>query len=562
MAQIISKDQPFNQGEGNAIDIDSYDDLHQRSSSNKARKFSLTGRNGKEGLEDAGANDADDLLEAMGYKAELLRTRSTFQVVFMSFVLASIPYGLATTFYYPLVGGGPANIIWGWISVSIIILCVAVSLGEITSVYPTAGGVYYQTFMLAPPWCRKIASWICGWSFVVGNITITLAVNFGTTLFLVASINVFESSAGVGIFQAETYQVFLIFLAITLLCNAVSALGNRWLPLLDTFAIFWTFAGLLAIIICTFAIAKNGRHTGDYVFRDFEPASGWPAGWSFCVGLLQAAYATSSTGMIISMCEEVEQPATQVPKAMVATVIINTIGGLLFLIPLVFVIPNLTDLIALPSGQPVPTILKSAIGSAGGAFGLLFPLLVLAIFCGIGCTTAASRCTWAFARDGAIPGGNWWKKVNTKLDVPLNAMMLSMAVQIILGVIYFGSAAAFNAFSGVGVICLTLSYAVPIVVSLLGGRKHLKQGSFDLGIAGTICNVIAIAWSALAIPLFCMPSAIPVTASLMNYASVVFVAFFVISGGWYFVWGREHYRGPPTHEDAILEHRRASNLAD
>jgi hypothetical protein len=37
----------------------------------------------------------------------------------------------------------------------------------------------------------------------------------------------------VGVFQAETYQVFLIFLAITLFCNLVSSLGNRWLPMLD-----------------------------------------------------------------------------------------------------------------------------------------------------------------------------------------------------------------------------------------------------------------------------------------------------------------------------------------
>ncbi len=97
--------------------------------------------------------------------------------------------------------------------------------------------MYYQAFMLAPPSWRRIASWICGWLYVVGNITITLAVNFGTTLFFVACINVFETEdpklGPVGIFQAGTYQVFLIFLAITILCNAVSSLGNRWLPLLD-----------------------------------------------------------------------------------------------------------------------------------------------------------------------------------------------------------------------------------------------------------------------------------------------------------------------------------------
>jgi len=221
-------------------------------------------------------------------------------------------------------------------------------------------------------------------------------------------------------------------------------------------------------------------------------------------------------------------------------------------------LPNQKDLAALVSGQPTPTIILSAVGSPGAAIGLLIPIMVLALLCGIGCTTAASRSIWAFSRDGAIPGYQRWNKVNAKLDVPLNAMMLSMAVQIILGVIYFGSTAAFNAFSGVGVICLTLSYAVPIAVSLIGGRKHVKTGEFHMGIIGLISNIVALAWSALAIPLFCMPSYIPVTKTTMNYASVVFFAFFVIASAWYFVWGRKHYAGPPVQEDAILEERRAS----
>lgn len=206
-----------------------------RRSMGKERKLSLTGR--RVSLD--GPVAADDLLEAMGYKSELVRSRSTLQVAFMSFVLASIPYGLSTTLYYPLVGGGPVVIIWGWLAVSLIILCVAASLGEITSVYPTAGGVYYQTFMLAAPSYRKIVSWICGWAFVVGNITITLAVNFGTTLFLTACINVFESEPGVdgepgvGIFAGERWQVYLIFLLVTIVCNLISAFGNRILPWLD-----------------------------------------------------------------------------------------------------------------------------------------------------------------------------------------------------------------------------------------------------------------------------------------------------------------------------------------
>lgn len=67
-----------------------------------------------------------------------------------------------------------------------------------------------------------------------------------------------------------------------------------------TAAIFWTFAGLIAIVCVILAVAKEGRHDAKWVFTHFESSSGWPDGWSFFVGLLHAGYATSSTGMIIS----------------------------------------------------------------------------------------------------------------------------------------------------------------------------------------------------------------------------------------------------------------------
>lgn len=56
------------------------------------------------------------------------------------------------------------------------------------------------------------------------------------------------------------------------------------------------------------------------------------------------------------------------------------------------------------------------------------------------------------------------------------------------------------------------------------------------------------AWSFLALPLFCMPAYLPVTAATVNYAPVVFVAFVGIASVWYFVWGRKHYDGPPKED--------------
>lgn len=218
------------------------------------------------------ASAADDMLAVMGYASELQRSRSTLQVAFMSFVLSAVPYGLATTLYYPLIGGGPVAVIWGWVTVCLIVLCVAISLGEITSVYPTAGGVYYQTYMLAPPSYRNIMAWICGWSYTLGNMTITLSVNFGTTLFIIGCVNIFTDVDGNGIWNATAWQTWLVFVAITLLCNAISSLGNKWLPLLDVCS--------FEILLCDFALTPSSRYS------DFDASFLPDAYTAFCRHIL------------------------------------------------------------------------------------------------------------------------------------------------------------------------------------------------------------------------------------------------------------------------------------
>jgi amino acid transporter len=253
-----------------------------------------------------------------------------------------------------------------------------------------------------------------------------------------------------------------------------------------------TFAGVVAIICTILAVAAEGRRSAKYVFTAFEPNSGWTPGWSWVVGVLHAAYATSATGMVISMSEEVKSPSTQVPKAMLGATVMNFVIGFVFLVPLTFVLPDINAFLNDPYAQPVPVILRSAVGSEAGAFVLSVPIMLLGIFCGTACTTATSRCVWAFARDNAMPASQWLKKVNRGLGVPLNGMIASFVVQVLLALIWFGSHAAFNAFNGVGVIFLNLSYVMPIGISLFRGRKDLVGSPFNLGtVGGIIANVIS-----------------------------------------------------------------------
>jgi amino acid transporter len=278
-----------------------------------------------------------------------------------------------------------------------------------------------------------------------------------------------------------------------------------------------------------------------------------PTGWAFFVGLLQAAYTLTGYGMVAAMCEEVQNPHLEVPRAIFLSVVAAGVTGLIYLIPIMFTLPPVDILLAVANGQPIGLLFKIVTGSAGGGFGLLFLILGIMLFAGIGSLTAASRCTYAFARDGAIPGFAAWQKVNKSLDVPVNAVILSTVVDCLLGLIYFGSSAAFNSFTGVATICLSTSYGVPILINVLRGRRAVKHSSFSLGRFGYAINITTIAWIVLSVVLFCMPVSLPVTPSTMNYASVVFAGFATISVIWYFVYARRHFTGPPVIADLVDE---------
>jgi hypothetical protein len=81
---------------------------------------------------------------------------------------------------------------------------------------------------------------------------------------------------------------------------------------------------------------------------------------------------------------------------------------------------------------------------------------------------------------------------------------------------YFGSTSAFDAFTGVATICLSVSYGIPIFVSLVRGRKAVRHSTISLGKVGFVINAVALTSIFLAIVLFCFPTTKHVTPSTMN----------------------------------------------
>jgi amino acid transporter len=118
---------------------------------------------------------ADQALARLGYKAELPRNLSMMSILGLSFAIMAVPFGLSTTMYITLTNGQSVTVLWGWVLVSLISMCIAASLAEICAVFPTAGGVYYWSAMLSSPRWAPLVSFVDGWLTLVGNWTVTRA---------------------------------------------------------------------------------------------------------------------------------------------------------------------------------------------------------------------------------------------------------------------------------------------------------------------------------------------------------------------------------------------------
>ncbi|PHH71256.1 hypothetical protein CDD80_5407 [Ophiocordyceps camponoti-rufipedis] len=491
---------------------------------------------------------ADQALANLGYRAELPRTFSMLSILGLSFAIMAVPFGLSTTLYITLTNGQSVTVLYGWILVSLISLCIAASLAEICAVFPTAGGVYYWSATLSPRRWAPLVSFVDGWLTLVGNWTVTLSINFSGAQLILSAVTIFKPD-----FVANQLETVVCFWALMLVCALVNAFGSRHLGLVNSLCLYWTAATVLIILVTLLATSQHRRDAA-FVFAHYDAsASGWPSGWSFFVGLLQPAYTLTGYGMVASMCEEVQNPQREVPRAIVLSVVVAGLTGIVYLIPLLFVLPDVKMLLQVANSQPIGLLFKTVTGSAAAGFGLLFLILGILLFAGIGALTAASRCTYAFARDGAIPGHRLWSRVNKRLDMPLWALALSTLVDCLLGCIYFGSSAAFNSFTGVATICLSTSYGVPVLVSLVRRRKHVRDSPYSLGRFGPLINAICLVWIVFAVVIFCMPVALPVDASTMNYASVVFAAFATIAVAWYFAYARHNFTGPPVIKADLLD---------
>jgi amino acid transporter len=512
-------------------------------------------------------------LAKLGYKQELSRSWSGFSNFAISFSIISILAGCFTTFGQAWSNGGPISITWGWPVISIFILIIGFTMSELVSAYPTSGGIYWWAAKLGGP----AAGFFTGWLNLIGLIAVTASVAYGAANFVDILISLFSDDWAANYSLQRVFIEFLIILALAALANIFS---SHLLAVINNISVWWHVAGAALIIGILIFVPDNHQSVG-WVMTERVNNSGYDDGstssmmfWFLVMplGFLLTQYTITGFDASAHLSEETQEASDSAAKGIWRSIFYSAVGGWILLLALLFAVQDpqaVTDGINVGYyGSDV--ILGQALTEnahkiviAISAFGQLF--------CTTACLTSASRMTFAFSRDGAIPGSKIWSKVSAS-KVPANAVMFVAVIAALITTpalieVNFGTEeapiilpTAFYAVVSVAVIGLYLAFAIPIYLRWKMGDAF-EVGAWNNGSKYKWMNLVAV----IEIVVISIYFILPLYPSgwifsenfewkFVNYAPILTFGTILLVTIWWHASAKKWFTGPKsTIDQAVVD---------
>jgi amino acid transporter len=489
--------------------------------------------------------DDERLLHRLGYAQELSRRMGAFRNFAISFSIISILAGCLPSYFLAFHWGGPVSLTWGWLIVGLFTMFVALSMAEIASTYPTAGGLYYWSSKLGgPAW-----GWFTGWFNLLGLVAVG-AVGYGLATF---ADSLFDLLWG---YPNDRHHIFYLFADSMTAAVLVNLFDVRVTSIVSAVSVYWHLIGVVLIVVALVVVPAHHQSAG-YVFTQTVNNSGFGGnGWGSGVFLM--VFAIGSIGMAqytlvgydasAHMAEETHDASRSAAVGMIMAVFVSVIAGFALLLAMTFAIPNRTGAQS-HFGDIVAYIWSTSL-STRWAEVLLLVVVCAQFFCLVACMTASSRLLFAFSRDGAVPGHPLWRKVSAR-RVPVPAVLaVGTAGFLILVPTWWNNLAGYYAATSIGATSLYIAYVQPVILRLRQGSSF-DRGSWSLGKHYRWINPLAIAWVAVISVVFMLPTnpgGMPWREgfdwNLVNYAPITIGAAFLLFGGWYAVSARKWFKGP------------------
>ncbi|KAK5069184.1 hypothetical protein LTR64_008662 [Lithohypha guttulata] len=387
---------------------------------------------------------------------------------------------------------------------------------------------------------RKLLSYYAGWLTGLG-----WQVYLASVAFLVGTIIQGLIALNVPTYVWQNWHGTLLAIAVAVFSIAFNTVLASRLPLTEGLILILHITGFFAIIITLWVMGPRGEPRE--VILTFTNNGGWATtGLSSMVGLLAPIAVLVGYDCSAHMAEEIKDAATTLPNAIMASVALNATLAFIMSVTLIFTVGDIESVLSGVTGYPFIQIFFNATQSYAATNVLTAIVIIMLTGCCISELAAASRQVWSFARDQGLPGWSWLSQVSPGWNIPLPAVIVSLVITALLACINIGSSVALNAITSLGALATLFSYY--LTISCIVWRRltgpPLPHRKWSLGSWGLTVNVAALLFLTPLIFFITWPLVTPVTASTMNWSSVMLIGVFIISTIYYFVKGRKEYEGP------------------
>lgn len=486
---------------------------------------------------DAVAAEDARQLRRLGYAQELLRRMGTFSSFAISFSIICILAGGITSFHVGLGAAGGASIGLGWPLAAALSLCVALSMAQIASAFPTAGGLYHWATILG----GRGWGWLTAWFNLVGLITVLAAIDVGAWQFatgaLGPAVDLDASRWGPnGPVVAQVVGVGVVLLSQALLNH----LGIRVVTLLTDLSGWLILLVATALTVALLVHAPVIDPSRLVTFTNLSGAGGgnvWPAtgstAWLFLLGLLLPAYTITGFDASAHTAEETLDAPRAVPRGIVRSVVWSGIFGWVMVAAIVLAAPSIPD--AASRGDGAFIWIASQVLPVGIRTLLLACIAIAQYLCGLATITSVSRMSYAFARDGGVPFSSFARRVSERYRTPAVSIwavtMMAFAFTVYTPV--------YSTIASVCTMFLYVSYVIPVALGLRAyGRTWTRAGPWTLGWWYRPVAAVSVAYCLVLLAVGVQPP--------NEKALWIALGTAILTAAAWFGWERRRFAGPPA----------------
>lgn len=320
-----------------------------------------------------------------------------------------------------------------------------------------------------------------------------------------------------------------------------------WIAKFNSYGSTFNIIGLVVVLIMVPA-SVNGTpkfYPSHQVWGTIENGTDWPDGVSVLMSFIAIIWTMSGYDAPFHLSEECSNANVASPRAIVMTSGIGGIMGWFLQLVVAYTVHDIDSVIDSTYGQPWASYLIQVVPQK-----VALAALGLTIICGFsmgqGCMIAASRVTFAYARDDCFPMSSWIKKVNLTTLTPVNAVWFNTSIGICLCLLIFGGTVAIGAIFSVGAIAAYVAFTIPIAIRVCMPSSKFRRGPWHLGRFSRPIGALGCSFVALMIPILCLPSTrgSDLTAALMNWTVAVYGGPMLFIMIWWVVSARKWFKGP------------------